>query len=243
MDIHTTCAFCGSEIVRRKQADSANVRLHFCSIECKAEYQKLARPVSREWLEEQYVQNALDCVQIGRLVQRSPKSVWNWLKDWGIPTRPRGGGTAPGSFRKGAPNAFKGKKHSPATCARLREMAKTDGRVPYDPAVGSYMKGRKGGDTPNWKGGITPERQALYSSEEWAEAVKIVWARDNATCQRCGELHNSGGTRRTFHIHHIVGFAVCEHRTDPDNLVLLCKECHWFVHSNRNTDREFLKED
>ena len=36
------------------------------------------------------------------------------------------------------------------------------------------MYGRNGSDHPNWKGGITPERQRVYSSREWADAVRTV---------------------------------------------------------------------
>lgn len=240
MDIHTTCAFCGKDVVRRKQAASANVRLHFCDIRCKANYQRLAKPVTQEWLEEQYVKNGLDCVQIGRIVKRDPKTVWNWLRDFGIPTRPRGSNPPPHTG-SGEDNPFYGKKHSPETRKLLSDMAKEDGRVPYDPEIGSYMKGRKGQDTPGWKGGITPERQALYSSVEWGDAVKVVWARADAKCERCGKSHNATA-RGTFHIHHIVGFANRELRAIPSNLVLLCKECHRFVHSKKNINHELIKE-
>ena len=240
MDIESTCAFCSNPVVRRKQAESRNVKLHFCDMDCKANYQKLRKPVTKEWLEEHYLNQKLDTTQIGRLVHRDPKSVWNWLKDFGIPTRPRGGATAPKSFISGQPNAFKGHHHTPETKAKLRSISLADGRVPYNPAVGSYMKGRKGKDTTNWKGGITPERQALYSSLEWGEAVKAVWKRDNGYCQRCGKRHNEPGVRGTFHIHHIMSFAARELRANPDNLILLCKSCHRFVHSKKNVNKEWL---
>jgi hypothetical protein len=62
------------------------------------------------------------------------------------------------------------------------------------------------GDQPAWKGGITPERQQFYSTEEWSDAVKGVWKRDNAICQNCKKHHNTTKSRGTFHIHHIVSF-------------------------------------
>lgn len=85
------CGYCGSVVTRKRQSVSANVRMHFCSGICKALYQKLAKPVTRDWLEDQYIGKHLACAQIAKLVQRDPKSVWYWLKDFGIPTRPRGG--------------------------------------------------------------------------------------------------------------------------------------------------------
>lgn len=105
------------------------------------------------------------------------------------------------------------------------------------PANGMY--GRIGEDNPHWQGGITPERQALYASQEWAKVVKEVWKRDNARCQRCQELKSA---QVEFHIHHIKGFACVELRTVLSNLVLLCRGCHNFVHSKANTAREFICE-
>lgn len=101
------------------------------------------------------------------------------------------------------------------------------------------MYGKRGASVPAWKGGVTPERQAVYSSLEWAEASKTVWQRDRGTCQRCGAKANDGAT---LNLHHIVSFAVVALRTEPTNLVLLCVTCHRFVHSASNVARDFIKE-
>lgn len=92
---------------------------------------------------------------------------------------------------------------------------------------------------PRWKGGITDDRKAFLSSMEWKIVRRAVWARDRRTCRRCGEVHQRG--METFHAHHIALY--CEHpdqRLNPDNIVLLCLECHRFVHSRDNQQREFL---
>lgn len=96
------------------------------------------------------------------------------------------------------------------------------------------MYGRTGKKNPNWRGGCTPERQAFYSSAEWAAAVQKVWARDEHQCQLCGV------SKHGLHIHHIIPFSERDSRTDPDNLILLCKKCHNFVHSKRNVEGVFL---
>ena len=194
------------------------------------------KPVSKGWLEARYLGEQLDCVQIGALLERDPKTIWSWLRHYGIPIRGRGThgrqprGRAPG-FRLTA-----------ETRAKLSAIAKRDGRVPYDPSVGPYPRGRRGAAATNWKGGVTPERQAFYASDEWKQACKAVWARANAQCERCGCHHNSPATRGTFHVHHIVSFAVRAVRADPTNLALLCAPCHRFVHSKANTQSEFLGE-
>lgn len=241
MDIHSECAFCGKPVTRRRQAESRNVRLHFCNMQCKSDYQRQAKPVTREWLVQKYQIELLDCVMIGRLVSRDPKSVWNWLKDFDIPRRPRGS-DARQHFIKGEPNLFEGRSHTKETRDRLRKISIAQGRLPYKKENGPPWKGVTGAKHPNWKGGLTPERQAFYASDEWKVAVKAVWARANAYCERCGKHHNEASSRGTFHVHHIISFMVRELRAEVSNLVLLCSTCHRFVHSRANTDRVFIKE-
>jgi hypothetical protein len=228
------CHQCGETIIRKEQ--SVPVRYHFCNLACKAAYQRTAKPVSKEWLVRHYVTLGMNTTQIAHIVKRDPKSVWNWLKDFGIPTRARGY-ACEHLFPKGHKLGV-GRVHSPETRKKLSDISKATGRVPYKPEVGSYMKGRHGPDTPGWKGGITPERQAVYASVEWREAVKAVWKRDNATCRKCGLRKNDARTT-PFDIHHVAGFENRELRTAPENLALLCEPCHYWVHSRKNTNKEF----
>jgi hypothetical protein len=95
------------------------------------------------------------------------------------------------------------------------------------------MFGKTGVGNPNWRGGVTPERQSVYVSARWKSVAKQVRRRDGGICQRCGE---SGE-----HLHHLASFAIESGRYDPDNLVLLCRACHRFVHSRRNKNGEFLR--
>lgn len=103
------------------------------------------------------------------------------------------------------------------------------------------MWNRRGELNPNWMGGITPDRQAFYTSQEWKMACSAVWKRDNATCQRC-EARKDDSPDMPFHIHHIVSFLDKDLRADPINLVLLCEACHHFVHSKRNINNEFIQD-
>lgn len=101
------------------------------------------------------------------------------------------------------------------------------------PGKENGMYGKIGEDNPNWKGGITDERQAFYSSHEWKRVARLVRKRDKV-CQKCGKKNCKKD------IHHIVSFLVVEERTNPNNLILLCKKCHCWVHSNQNTNKEFI---
>jgi len=119
--IHAKCDHCGKPVIRNAAVCRyANVKKHFCTIECKSEFQRSAKPVTKEWLYEQYVVNGRDTSDIGREVNRDPKSVWNWLKDFGIPTRKRGFASKH-QFKKGELNAFAGQKHTAETRAKLRK--------------------------------------------------------------------------------------------------------------------------
>lgn len=102
------------------------------------------------------------------------------------------------------------------------------------------MWNKRGELNPRWKGGITPDRQSFYTSQEWKSACRRVWKRDNARCQRCG-LTKRSNPDMPMHIHHIVSFSNKELRASIDNLVLLCEVCHHWVHSKRNKNNEYLR--
>ena len=256
--IKSNCTQCGTEIIRKGQ--KAGV---FCSLPCKAEWQRSQKPVGQSWLYQKYVVEGLGIYRIGRIVERDPKRVYEWLIGYGIPTRPRGWNPAQSDSKPYWDHdwlyqEYITKQRSAADIASDFECKENNilyflaklgiprrtisevRAVKYWGLSGEQngMYGKTGVDNPRWRGGCTPERQALYSSQEWTEAAKTVWRRDSATCQRCKQ----SGQRYegALHIHHIVSFANAALRTDPCNLVLLCDKCHWFVHSKKNTEGEFL---
>lgn len=230
------CEICGVSVTRWWYAYMGE-RPRYCTRACKAEAQRQQKPVDRDWLYQKYVVEGLDCTQIAALVHRNSKRVWEWLRDYGIPTRGRGT-TGNGRHTKGKPRHL-----TPEAREKLSQRARADrladGRKPYLKDGVHHLKGKRGAETPNWKGGVTAERQSFYGLPEWKDAVKAVYKRDNATCQRCGK-RNNGSTRGAFDIHHIVSFAVAELRCEVSNLVLLCEACHYWVHSSDNTEGEFL---
>lgn len=234
-----TCDTCGC-IMLRNESKSGR---HFCSTSHKAQWQRQQKErigYDKTWLSDQYIAQRKSADQIAREIGRDPKRVWEWLRDYGIETRPRGTDYGHG-FKIGDDSLFKGRTHTEETKEKLRMRRLSDGRVPYLMPDGTHaMRGRKGDLHPSWKGGLTPERQAFYSSDEWKDSCKVVWSRANAKCERCGKSHNAANHRGTFHIHHVVSFMVRELRADTFNLILLCVDCHRFVHSRQNKQKEFL---
>jgi len=100
---------------------------------------------------------------------------------------------------------------------------------------------RQGKLNSNWKGGACSDRELFNSSPEWKAVSSKVWYRDRKTCQKCKNKYTH--YLPPFHVHHIISFADSKDlRLNKDNLILLCKDCHEWVHSNRNTDNLFLEE-
>ena len=231
--VERPCSECGRPTRRRIVRP-----LCFCDNDCKGAWQRRAKPVSREWLHNAYVVEQKDCTQIATIVNRDPKSVWNWLKDFGIPRRKRGTDVRQ-HFPKG--HTFRrGTTISEAHKEAVRLARRRDGRIPAF-INGVHWTKALGRHGSNWKGGITPERQRVHSSDEWRVAVKTVWHRADAKCDRCGLDHRTIDRKKTrFHIHHIDSFAIRERRCDPDNLRLVCSPCHKWIHSAANTEGVFI---
>lgn len=95
-----------------------------------------------------------------------------------------------------------------------------------------------GEQNPSWKGGVTPERQRLYKSQNWKQIIGDCFSRDRYRCVRCSAGKRGKGD---LHAHHINAWADAPLlRMDITNLVTLCRSCHLWVHSKENQKREFL---
>lgn len=259
--IKSNCKYCNKEIHRRGKRPAV-----FCSISCKSEYQRKQKPVTREWLYEKYVNEGLGTVEIGKLVNRHPKRVYEWLIDLDIPIRKREWDIERDAQnklyqnQKWLFNQYANQRKSVPVIASeqnvsigvimhfMREFG-IERRTMEEVRDIQYwglsgednpMYGIIGENNPNWKGGCTPERQVLYSSQEWANAISTVWKRDSKICQRCGIKYLWG--QSIFHVHHIVPFSESiKLRSNPDNLLLVCRECHLWIHSSNNKNQEFIK--
>jgi hypothetical protein len=197
-----------------------------------------------EHLAHLYTALELGCPDIGWLYERDAKTVHYWLRQAGIATRARGTNPGP-QFKPGQRSAFAGRKHSPESIAKVRASTIADGRVPHLRNGQHWLKGAAPEMNPNWKGGATPERQEFYRSPEWKAACRAVWHRADACCDRCGFDYRTVDRKETpkFHVHHVWSFQIRETRSNPALMVLLCRPCHLFVHSNANETREFLPQE
>jgi transposase-like protein len=196
--------------------------------------------LSKSELHRRYWVEGQTCNDIAREIGKDPKTVWSWMKAYGLPTKGRGQDVRQ-HFKKGH-DICVGRVQKPETREKIRQARIADGsKGLFLPNGDHVLKGRKGKDHNSWQGGVSPLRNAFYASDEWKLACVEVWRRDNATCQNCG-LRQADVDRKkyAFHIHHIKSFArYPELRAKPENLVLLCRPCHLWVHSKKNTENKF----
>lgn len=79
----------------------------------------------------------------------------------------------------------------------------------------------RGEASPFWKGDSVDENRRLRNSSEYNNWRKIIYSKDNYTCQCCGKR---GGK---LNAHHLNDFASHEDlRLDPMNGITLCANCH-----------------
>lgn len=194
-----------------------------------------------EFLRALYEHLHLGCPEIGRLFERDAKTVFWWLREAGIATRPRGSDSRQ-HFKLGQRSTFAGRVHDSQTRARIG--AASVGRA-WARGDAHWLRGAAPEANPNWKGGATPERQEFYRSPEWKSACVAVWQRDDACCRHCGLDWRTVDRRTTptFHVHYVWSFQIRETRANPALLVLLCRPCHLWVHSKANVTRAWLPQE
>ncbi len=94
------------------------------------------------------------------------------------------------------------------------------------PNAKKFTKERAGEKHHNWKGGITPSIMKIRLSEEMRNWRKMVFSRDNYTCQECGQR---GGKLCAHHLKSFKNFP--ELRFEVSNGQTLCYSCHGKTHN------------
>lgn len=101
-----------------------------------------------------------------------------------------------------------------------------------------YFLGKRGSEASNYKGGKRKQSRLERETPEYQEWRKQVFARDNYLCRKCNQ--NSHKLRA----HHLYSFiSNIELRTNIDNGVTLCDNCHRQFHKEygllNNTAEQF----
>lgn len=88
-----------------------------------------------------------------------------------------------------------------------------------------FSEQRSGEDHPNWKGGVTSQRERDMQSSEYKAWRKSVFLRDCYCCKSCSCI---GGTLVAHHILPYRDFP--DIRTELSNGITLCRGCHCEFH-------------
>ena len=75
--------------------------------------------------------------------------------------------------------------------------------------------------------------KAFYNSKEWKNVRKSILMRDKYLCVKC-----SAPAEEVHHVEHLTPFNIGDISItmNPDNLISLCKECHFAEHKKDKID-------
>ena len=69
----------------------------------------------------------------------------------------------------------------------------------------------------------SPEYRAYLESPKWQEIRERILLRDNFECRLCGSTQH-------LHCHHIRGTHRFHEQDYPEDLCILCEDCHTMIH-------------
>ena len=101
-----------------------------------------------------------------------------------------------------------------------------------------------GENSPRWNWGLSEtERTQKRHYPEYYEFMRAVFKRDRFKCDCCGY---QGTSNADTAVHHLNGYHWDkENRTNPDNAVTLCKDCHRQFHKDytylNNTKEQYIE--
>lgn len=79
----------------------------------------------------------------------------------------------------------------------------------------------RGEKNPNWRGGVTPLLNVFYYYSGFRKIRKVIYERDNYTCQKCGKMCEG----KEIQCHHIMPVRNGG-SNELNNLITLCNKCH-----------------
>jgi len=171
--------------------------------------------ISKEKLYDLYVNQELASREIAKKVGfKDHKSVTAWLRKYKIPIRHK--------------NYFTDKRRKEISeIMKVKSIFATDPPMRKPEIVAKYREtskktgSKRGKNNPAWKGGVTDANRLARGTIESDEFRRIVFARDNYTCQLCG------ADKKRLEANHIKLFSENkELRFEPSNGITLCKDCH-----------------
>jgi len=124
--------------------------------------------------------------------------------------------------KKGVKGYWSGKKRSSADKEKMSKAKQGLYSGNNNP-----MYGKRGKLAPNWKGGISEEKNSIRSSAKMKEWRVKVFQRDGYNCRRCGQ---HGGQLEAHHgcfpVRKLIKTKFEKYLYELQNGITLCKRCH-----------------
>jgi hypothetical protein len=162
--------------------------------------------LTKEFLEEKYINSKKSMLEIGKEVGCSESWVWNKLREFGIPRRnnPKYTEKTQEELSKILTKKFLEELYvnQRLNSYRIAELVPCHSStvIEYLRKHDIKVRGIKGKDNYRWRGGITPLSMAIRNSENYFIWFLDVLKRDKKTCQECG-------SKKELEAHHIKEFS------------------------------------
>lgn len=205
MPIKVNCKQCDKPLLL-KPSKVKRQKYCFCSIKCKAEFQKTLEPWNKG------VKGVL----------KSHRKNISMIEEYGEEkaSEIKAHISKVNTGRKATKEEVEKSKQTRIKNKTLRLYGKRNG-----------MYGRNGKLNPNWQGGVSYWRKKYYQEPVYKKWHAAVLKRDNYRCQICKQTKTEKGI---LHVHHIKPFSKYPKlRTTLSNGITLCKYCHNAVHSKK----------
>ena len=78
--------------------------------------------------------------------------------------------------------------------------------------------------------------KSFYNSKAWKSTRSFIYERERGCCQRCGRFIFG----RRAHVHHVIEIKKdATLKLDPNNLMLLCPQCHTLEENKDKQEKVF----
>jgi len=184
--------------------------------------------ISKEYLEEKYINQGLSAIQIAEELKCSDGKIYFWLKKYDIPSRSFSEANTKYHLTKEyLQQKYVDERLSTRQIAEEVGCGKTTIRCwlnRFDIPFRTISESQRGELSYQWKG---------FNSECITPFVKDhIYDRDTYECQFCSKTYiNIDGKNDLMHVHHI---DQNRRNNNPENLILLCSDCHAMLHNKPN---------
>lgn len=246
MELKNICTICGIEYIRKKtEGKDKFLKRKFCSRKCAYVGRKFLPPPNLgKKASEETKRKQSESHKGNPGYWKGKKLPLHVVEDMsrrakGKPSPMKGRKYDKPAWNKGLkmpPSWIKGKHQTEETKQKCREANKGKNYSPstqFEKGLTPWNKGKpskqSGENHYNWKGGRTKERSQIMIRLDYRTWRKIVFHRDNYTCQMCGDK----GVK--IHAHHIKKFSERpDLRFETSNGITLCQRCHVWTHKREH---------